>query len=870
MSDRSGRPSRPTRDPPEVIACDPNGVAPWEPKGSGVKTTEARQRAGAGGAPPAFLESPNQILDLVHHLDAIVWEVAVPAWRFTFVSGGAEWLLGHPVARWLEEPDFWASLVHPDDRERILSLRRVSVEEKKDYQADYRLVDATGTVVWVRDGVRMGFDRLARLDRLCGVTVEISALKRAELELCDRDARHRSLVDNVKHVIFQTDARGMWTFLNAAWTEITGFTSEESIGVNFLKFVHPDDRAQMFKPFLNARSDYFGVTVRCLTKIGGVRWVDVFARLILTPEGRIVGTAGTMTDITERNRAEGELVAARARLRHLLISSPAVLYSRMASGDFAFTFVSENVTSQLGYEVHELLEDRLFWADRVHPEDAPRVFAELAQLAAQEQQSHEYRFRHRDGTIRWIRDERKLGCDATGKPIEIVGSWTDVTRRKRAEEAHAELEDQLRQAQKMEAVGRLAGGVAHDFNNLLTVITGRCELLLRRLGEAGPLSRDANLVLEAARRASALTRQLLAFSRKQVLAPKVLDLNAVVADTETILRRLIGEDLELVTILGLPLGRVKADQGQIEQVIMNLAVNARDAMPRGGRLTIETAAVTLEDGDGRVHAGVRPGPAVLLRVSDTGCGMDAETISHLFEPFFTTKGPGKGTGLGLCTVYGIVKQSGGDIRVASEPGKGTTFRIYFPRFDDEIEVMPPVTAASGASAGSETVLLVEDEDAIRDLAQEILRMNGYTVLAAPSCEDALRLGEHHPGPIHLLMTDVIMPQMDGPELARRIAPLRPEMKVLYVSGYTDDAIAEHGVLELGTEFLQKPFTPDVLATRVRKILDVFPAASSRQQPEDRERASTAAPDPDSRGPDRFARLADPARGTAPSRGVEHG
>jgi PAS domain S-box-containing protein len=709
--------------------------------------------------------------------------------------------------------------VNPDDAERILSLRRVSVEDGKDYQADYRMTDAAGAIVWVRDTVRLVCDALGRPERLRGITVDISALKEAELELRERDARHRSLVDNVKHVIFQTDARGMWTFLNAAWTEITGFTFEESLGVNFLKFVHPDDRAQMFRPFLNARSDYFGVTIRCLTKIGGVRWMEVFARLILTPEGRVMGTAGTMTDVTERKRAEGELAAARARLRHLLISSPAVLYSRVASGDYAFTFVSENVTSQLGWEVHEVLEDRLFWADRVHPDDAPRVFAELAQLAPQEQHSHEYRFRHRDGSFRWIRDERKLVCDGSGKPIEIVGSWTDVTRRKRAEEAHAQLEDQLRQAQKMEAVGRLAGGVAHDFNNLLTVITGRCELLLRRLGETGPLSRDANLVLEAARRAGALTRQLLAFSRKQVLAPKVLDLNVVVADTETILRRLIGEDVELVTILGAPLGRVKADQGQIEQVIMNLAVNARDAMPRGGRLCIETAAITLEDGDGRVQAGMRPGAYVLLRVSDTGCGMDAETMSHLFEPFFTTKGPGKGTGLGLCTVYGIVKQSGGDIRVTSEPGKGTTFKIYLPRFDDEVEPVPPSLPASGAPTGSETVLLVEDEDAIRDLAQEILRMNGYVVLAAASCEDALRLAAQHPGPVHLLMTDVIMPQMDGRRLAQQIAPLRPQMRVLYVSGYTDDAIAQHGVLEPGTEFLQKPFTPDGLVARVREILD---------------------------------------------------
>ncbi len=636
---------------------------------------------------------------------------------------------------------------------------------------------------------------------------------------------YRSLVESVKQIIFQTDARGVWTFLNPAWTQITGFSLQESIGTSFLTYFHPDDRAELARSFMMNTSDYSGFTVRCLTRIGSVRWVEVFVRLLLSPEGRVTGSAGTMTDITERTRAEEELAAAQTRLRHLLLSSPAVLYSRVVSGDSAFTFVSENVTTQLGYEVQELLDEGRFWADRIHPDDAPRVLDELPRLNDEGQQSHEYRLRHKDGSYRWILDERKLARDAAGNPTEIVGSWVDIEGRKRAEEVRGHLEDQLRQAQKMEAVGRLAGGVAHDFNNLLTVITGHCELLLRRLGEDGPGARDANLVLEAARRAGSLTRQLLVFSRKQVLAPTVLDLNEIVAEVEKILHRLIGEDVDLRTVLDPSLGLVKADQGQIEQVIMNLAVNARDAMPRGGRLTIETANVTLDGHYVRVHAGARAGAYVMLAMSDTGCGMDAETQSHLFEPFFTTKDPAKGTGLGLSTAYGIVKQSSGDILVYTEPGRGSTFKIYLPRVDAAAQAVRPPDPVGGPPRGSETVLLVEDAEGIRKLAHEILRLSGYSVLEATTCEDALAIGRQHPGPIHLLITDVVMPQMDGRQLARQLAPLRPEMPVLYISGYTDDAIVHHGVLDLGQAFLQKPFTVDALTRKVRDVLDSVPRAA---------------------------------------------
>jgi PAS domain S-box-containing protein len=387
------------------------------------------------------------------------------------------------------------------------------------------------------------------------------------------------------------------------------------------------------------------------------------------------------------------------------------------------------------------------------------------------------------------------------------------------------LEQQVHQSQKMEAVGRLAGGVAHDFNNLLTVISGHVDLLRSRLeesrsrpGEVDLVGQDLDQIGRAAQRAAALTRQLLAFSRKQVLRPQVLDLNAVVLDLEKMLRRLIGEDVELASHLAPDLGRAKADPGQMEQVIMNLAVNARDAMPEGGRLTIETVNVELDEAYARRHVAVQPGRYVRLAVSDTGCGMDAATRSHLFEPFFTTKEQGKGTGLGLSTVYGIVKQSGGNIWVYSEPGGGTTFKIYLPRVDEPLEPLAPARKPLESVRGSETILLVEDEDPVRELARRVLENSGYTVLAAANGVEALKVAGEHAGVIHLMVSDVVMPEMSGRELARRAAVLRPDMKVLYSSGYSDKAVFQHGVLAPGAAFIEKPFTPEGLVRKVREVL----------------------------------------------------
>jgi len=398
-----------------------------------------------------------------------------------------------------------------------------------------------------------------------------------------------------------------------------------------------------------------------------------------------------------------------------------------------------------------------------------------------------------------------------GEITHFIATKLDVTARK-------QLEQQLLQAQKIEAVGRLAGGVAHDFNNLLTIINGYAALLAARTSPEDPRRAQLKQIQMAGERAASVTRQLLAFSRRQLLEPRVLDLNSVLADVEKMLRHLIGEDVELVTRLKPGLGLVKADLGQVEQVVLNLAVNARDAMPEGGKLLIETGNAEIDEDYARRHSPMMPGKYVMVAVSDTGCGMDLETQAHIFEPFFTTKEEGRGTGLGLATVYGIVKQSGGFIWVYSEPGQGSTFKIYFPRVEDALPAAEPSKVRPKLAKGSETVLVAEDEGGVRSLACEALISHGYKVLEATGAAQALQIAEQHTEPIHLLLTDVVMPGTDGKQLALRLSTLHPETKVLYMSGYTDDAIVRHGILEGGMPFLQKPFAPDALLLKVREVL----------------------------------------------------
>ena len=520
-------------------------------------------------------------------------------------------------------------------------------------------------------------------------------------------------------------------------------------------------------------------------------------------------------EVAERRRVEGQLREGQELFKAFMDNSPAVAFMKDEDGGYVYangTFERRfnlTVGDWFGKTDFDLWPAEVARRLREHDEAvlSAGTAAEIVEAIPA------------PGGIRrdWLSLRFPLR-DADGRRF-LAGMAIDITERRQAEAALRESEGQLRQSQKLEAVGQLAGGIAHDFNNLLTAITGYSQLTLRRLGPDDPLRRNIEEIMKAGERAASLTRQLLAFSRKQILQPKVLDLNAIVADMDNMLRRLIGEDIDVLTVLGAELGRVEADAGQIEQVIMNLAVNARDAMPAGGKLTIATANVELSEAYSRQHVSVRPGRYVMLAVSDTGCGMDPETQARIFEPFFTTKEVGKGTGLGLSTVYGIVKQSGGHLWVYSELGHGTTFKVYLPRVDEEPNV-PQVTAARAARPrASETLLIVEDEEGVRGLLREVFQGEGYQVLEAASGSEAVKIYREYEGDIHATLTDVVMPGMGGREIAEYASRLRPGMKVIFMSGHTDESIVHHGVLDPGVHFLEKPFTPDALLYKVRLVLD---------------------------------------------------
>jgi PAS domain S-box-containing protein len=528
----------------------------------------------------------------------------------------------------------------------------------------------------------------------------------------------------------------------------------------------------------------------------------------IVTEGKIVGAVLTFHDITDRKQFEEDLKKSEERYRDLVENALDIIYTHDLQGNY--TSVNKAGERITGYTREEIL--RMNLTDSVAPDYLERAKQMIAHKLSGDDSETVY-----DLEI-IAKDGRRIAVEVNtrlvfqdGVPVGVQGIARDVTERKN-------LEEQLRQAQKMEAIGQLAGGVAHDFNNLLTAIGGYSELALRQLAPDDPLRSNIEQIKKAGERSAHLTRQLLAFSRKQVLQPKVLDLNSIVSELEKMLRRLIGENINLKTILEADLGSVKADPGQIEQVIMNLVVNARDAMPGGGKLIIETKNVYLDENYAGQHISVPTGHYVLLAVSDTGLGMDELTQQHIFEPFYTTKESGKGTGLGLSTVYGIIKQSGGDIWVYSEVGIGTTFKIYLPMVDEEAREYRRVEEARENTRGTGTILLAEDEEIVRTLTREVLETYGYTVLEASNGQMALSICEYFSEPIHLLITDIIMPEMNGRELASRVSRLHPEMKVLFMSGYTDDAALQHGILDSEISFLQKPFTPDDLARKVREIL----------------------------------------------------
>ena len=532
---------------------------------------------------------------------------------------------------------------------------------------------------------------------------------------------------------------------------------------------------------------------------GGEFWVNHTCQPVYGTDGSPLGRRISNRDITARKRAE-------EAFQSVVFHAPMGIFIIQEG---KFMKVNPGFSTLSGYPAEEIFgQDSL---SLVPPETREFVREKaVQQLKGTDLSPYEFQFITKSGETRWVM-ETVAPAEYEGKRA-VLGYFMDITARKK-------LEAQFLQAQKMEAVGRLAGGVAHDFNNMLGIIMGHAEIVLMGLRPADPLYSHLEGIRKAGERSAALTRQLLAFSRKQIMQPQVINLNGLVTDLENMLCRLMGADVELATVFDQAPTAVKADPGQVEQIILNLAVNARDAMPLGGKLTIETKNVYLDETYCQAHPYVTPGPHVMLAMSDNGLGMDANTKAHLFEPFYTTKAPDKGTGLGLSTVYGIVKQSGGSIEVYSELGYGTTIQIFLPRIEEPAASTEPAILA-GSLQGSETILVVEDEAMLRPLIIDVLKGYGYKTLEASHGDGALRLCEQHQGPIHLMLTDVVMPRMSGRELAEKLAPLHPEMKVLFMSGYNENAIVHHGVLDKGIGFIQKPFSPDNLARKVREVLDV--------------------------------------------------
>ena len=605
-------------------------------------------------------------------------------------------------------------------------------------------------------------------------------------------------------------SKGDHVYANSAFARMMGFASAEAmLGKPWQEVYDARDVALLedrIRESLKQLGKWSGQV--SLRRQEGTR-IPLEMTITAMPQEGIVCVA---RDISERLTAERARSETEAKYKMFVEQVAAVSYIAEVGLHGEWLYVSPQVEAIFGYSQEEWLASSEQWMRFVPEEDHPVIHAAEETCVKGKRFQAEYRLKRKDGQDIWVSDTAVIVPGSESHPL-MEGIIVDITERRL-------LEDQLQQARRMEAVGRLAGGVAHDFNNLLTIIKGYVELALNRCVGQTELRGNIQQIGDASERAVTLVRQLLAFSRKQVLKPKVLDLNSIVLSMDKLLRRLMSENIAMKTLVGKNIGAVKADPSQIEQVILNLIVNARDAMPEGGKLLIETSNVELDSNFAPERGAVIPGTYVMLSVTDTGVGMSADTLAHIFEPFYTTKGSSRGTGLGLSTVYGIVKQSGGHVSVQSEPGKGTTFKVYLPRVEGAVHAAPAAEAPDSITGqGKETILLVEDEPAVRELTSMVLGERGYSVLEAKDPEDAVRLARKHGAEIHLLLTDVVMPGMSGHDLAKRLTAEHPNLRVLYMSGYTYDIFAENGTLEDGLSFLQKPFTPKVLAQRVRETLD---------------------------------------------------
>jgi len=641
---------------------------------------------------------------------------------------------------------------------------------------------------------------------------EIIERKRVELALRHERDRAQRYLDTAEVILLALDVHGRITLVNRYACSVLGWTADELLGRDWVETCLPVRvRDTMKAKFADlVRGDLSIVENHVLTRSGEERLFEWRNSVLKDDAGHVTGTISSGTDITERIHAVDALRNAEERMRFTLQSADVGIWDM----DYTRGVLrwSEILETQYGLQPGAFGGTFAAFIEHVHPDDRESVLETVGNaMKSGADFTLENRAIWPDGTVRWLRGTGRIHLGEHGEPVRGVGISQDITERRA-------LEAQYLQAQKMEAIGRLAGGVAHDFNNLLTAILGYSELLLADLDPEHPLAGDISRIHKAGQSAAALTRQLLAFSRKQIIEPKLLDLNEVVADVRAILGRLIREDLVLVLNLQPDLAPINADRGQVEQIVVNLAVNAQDAMPHGGRLTIETANVVLDENYAKAHLSVKPGTHVVLTMTDSGIGMTPQVLAQVFEPFFTTKGPGIGTGLGLATVHGIVERIGGSIDVDSTVGKGTTFKVYFPMADATEMIVEAATTEAWPPGGGRTVLVVDDAEWVGDLARRLLERQGYTVLVASNADEAVQISDRNRS-IDLLLTDVVMPGGSGPELASRLLERRPALKVIYLSGYTDEAIVQHGVINPGILFLHKPFTSEALGRKISQALD---------------------------------------------------
>ena len=715
-------------------------------------------------------------------------------------------------------------MVEADSEDQVVGRNMCCLIDEADHDAFAALVERvfqgeSGSLSFQITGLKGGRRHLethsvplrddrGQIGSLLAVTRDITAQKRAIEALRESERKLRTLFNQATEGIFISDPQGRFLDVNPAGCQLTGYSRQELLQLGIADLLVGGEVLRLSNEIARLETGNAITTEFHLQRKNGPSFVaEVTAKRL--PDGTLQAFA---RDVTARRISDEALRESESRLR------AAVRAGRVGLWDWDLqtgrVYFSSEWKHQVGHQDDEISDSFEEWRRRMHPDDLPSMLSQLQAFLSSDQPTFEseFRFRHKDGTYRRILSQGSKVLDAGGQPTRVLGSHVDITER-------SELEAQFLQAQKMESIGRLAGGIAHDFNNLLTVINGMAELAIDSIGEDHPLLPGLQEIRLAGDRAARLTRQLLALSRQQVLKPEVINLSHTVSGMETMLRRLIGEDVSLVLALADDLHNVKGDPGQVEQVILNLAVNARDAMPDGGTLTIETANVRLDAAFAADHPSVVPGEHVRLTVSDTGDGMDEATKKRIFEPFFTTKGQGKGTGLGLSTVYGIVKQSGGSVWAASRVGAGTRFDIYLPRVSDAVTPVATPVEPSSAS-GHETILLVEDERALRDLTRRILQSAGYIVIEASNGDEALiYLRDRAATRVDLMLTDVVMPGMNGRELATRVEKGWPDIKVLYTSGYTDDEILRHGVLEDERRFIAKPYTPADLKRKVRALLD---------------------------------------------------